>query len=93
MPWLIGFGLVLLLACDRVRTWAIASPELSANGTAAIAYIFFAPVDWSAALATGAGAVLGGLVGPAIVRVAPEKPLRWRVAAAGLRLALWLATG
>ena len=152
VPWLIGFGSILLLARDRVRTWAVARSGSrssgdgihrrlmwglvvlalgvyggyfgagvgiialaamalerteplavtnavknvatgAANGTAAIAYILFAPVDWSAALALGAGAVLGGLVGPAIVRVAPEKPLRWTVSAAGILLALWLATG
>ena len=151
VPWLIGFGSILLLARDRVRTWVVNRSESrpsvqgvprklawglvvlalglyggyfgagvgiialaamalerteplavtnavknvatgAANGTAAIAYIFFAPVEWKAALALGAGAILGGLAGPAIVRVAPEKPLRWAVATAGILLALWLAT-
>ncbi|MDX6234432.1 MAG: uncharacterized protein QOH68_3540 [Nocardioidaceae bacterium] len=151
VPWLLGFGSILLLVRDRVRAWvaarsrngrlvdgihrkliwglvvlalgvyggyfgagvgviALAAMALerieplavtnavknvatgAANGTAAIAYIVFAPVDWTAALALGAGAVLGGLMGPAIVRVAPETPLRWLVATAGLVLALWLAT-
>jgi uncharacterized membrane protein YfcA len=151
VPWLLGFGSLLLLARDRVRTWvaarsrsgrlvngihrkliwglvvlalgvyggyfgagvgviALAAMALerteplavtnavknvatgAANGTAAIAYVVFAPVDWTAAVALGAGAILGGLIGPAIVRVAPETPLRWLVATAGLVLALWLAT-
>jgi uncharacterized membrane protein YfcA len=150
VPWLLGFGSILLLARERVRAWAVARSESwgsirgmqrklmwgmvvlalgiyggyfgagvgiialaamalerneplavtnavknvatgAANGTAAIAYIAFAPVDWRAALALGAGAILGGLMGPAIVRVAPETPLRWVVAAAGMLLALWLA--
>lgn len=152
VPWLLGFGSVLLLARDWLREWVVARSGSragingthrklmwalvvltlavyggyfgagagiialaamamerteplavtnavknvatgAANGTAAIAYIVFAPVDWTAALALGAGAVLGGLAGPAIVRVAPEKPLRWLVGSAGLLLALWLAAG
>lgn len=148
VPWLIAFGSVLLLARDRVRTWAAARAGRgrgsgvrrtlvwatvvfvvsiyggyfgagvgiialavlalerteplpvtnavknvatgAANGTAAIAYILFAAVDWSAAVALGLGAVLGGLMGPSIVRVAPETPLRWAVGLAGLALALGL---
>jgi uncharacterized membrane protein YfcA len=152
VPWLLGFGSVLLLARDQIRarvlarsggrpgisgiqrklTWgvvvflfgvyagyfgagagiiALAALTLerteplavsnavkhvatgAANGTAAIAYIAFAPVDWSAALALGVGAIFGGLAGPAIVRIAPEKPLRWLVGIAGLLLAVRLATG
>lgn len=152
VPWLLGFGAVLLLLRDRIRAWAasraarprtpghairrrliwaavilllglyggyfgagvgiIALAALSlertepltvtnavknvstgvANATAAIGYMLFAPVDWSAALALGAGALVGGYLGPAIVRVAPEKPLRIAVAVAGLLLAARLAT-
>lgn len=64
----------------------------AANATAAVAYIVFAPVDWHAAVALGVGALLGGFLGPGIVRIAPEKPLRWLVAGAGLLLAVHLAT-
>ena len=64
----------------------------TANAVAAICYAFFAPVDWSAAACLGVGAVLGGLLGPRVVRVAPERPLRWIVAVAGLALAVHLAT-
>jgi uncharacterized membrane protein YfcA len=94
-----GVGIIALAALALERTEPLAVTNAvknvatgAANGTAAIAYIFFAPVDWRAALALGAGAILGGLAGPAIVRVAPETPLRWLVATAGLLLALWLAT-
>lgn len=94
-----GVGIIALAALALERTEAIAVTNAVknvatgvANGTAAIAYVFFAPVDWPAALALGAGAVLGGFLGPAIVRVAPERPLRWLVGLAGLGLAVHLAT-
>jgi uncharacterized membrane protein YfcA len=93
-----GVGIIALAAMALERTEPLAVTNAvknvatgAANGTAAIAYLIFAPVDLTAALALGCGAVLGGLAGPAIVRVTPEKPLRWLVAAAGLLLALWLA--
>lgn len=153
VPWLVGFGAVLLLLRDRIRDWvadraarvaapvdvrrralgwgavvlvtgtyggyfgagagiiALAALALeraeplaitnavknittgAANGAAALAYVFLAPVEWSAVLALGGGAVIGGSLGPAIVRVAPEKPLRRLVGLAGLALAVRLATG
>ena len=92
-----GVGIIALavMALERTEPLAVTNAVKNAvtgaaNGTAAIAYIVFAPVDWAAAVALGTGAVAGGLVGPAIVRVAPEKPLRWLVATAGLLLAAWL---
>ncbi|TQL67605.1 hypothetical protein FB381_1486 [Nocardioides albertanoniae] len=94
-----GVGIIALaaLALERAEAIAITNAVKNiatgvANGTAAIAYLFFAPVDWPAALALGSGAVLGGFLGPAIVRVAPERPLRWLVGLAGLGLAVHLAT-
>jgi uncharacterized membrane protein YfcA len=94
-----GVGIIALaiLVLERTEALAITNAVKNvatgvANGTAAIAYLFFAPVSWSAALALGVGAVLGGFLGPAIVRVAPERPLRWLVGLAGLGLALHLAT-
>lgn len=59
----------------------------TANATATLTYVFVAPVDWSAVLLVGAGAVLGAWIGPRIVRVLPETPLRWAIALAGLGLA------
>jgi uncharacterized protein len=94
-----GVGIMALAALALERTEPLAVTNAvknvctgAANGTAAIAYIVLAPVEWGAAVALGCGAVLGGFVGPAVVRVAPEKPLRWLVGAAGLLLALRLAT-
>lgn len=94
-----GVGIIALavLVLERTEALAITNAVKNvatgvANGTAAIAYVFFAPVNWPAAVALGIGAVLGGFLGPAIVRVAPERPLRWLVGLAGLGLAVHLAT-
>ncbi|MFJ6084945.1 sulfite exporter TauE/SafE family protein [Streptomyces sp. NPDC092369] len=64
----------------------------AANVTAAVAYAFLAPVDWTAAVALGVGCLVGSRVGPVVVRRLPEKPLRLAIALAGLGLALslWL---
>jgi uncharacterized protein len=94
-----GVGIIALavLALERVEPLPITNAVKNAatgaaNGVAAIAYTFFGPVDWSAALLLGVGAIVGGLIGPAVVRVAPERPLRWLVGLAGLALAVHLAT-
>jgi uncharacterized protein len=94
-----GVGVLALaaLALERTEPLAVTNAVKNvvtgvANGTAAVAYILFAPVDWSAAIALGIGAVVGGFLGPTIVRVAPETPLRWLVGFAGLVLAVALAT-
>ncbi|MGY0059811.1 sulfite exporter TauE/SafE family protein [Streptomyces sp. LZ34] len=62
----------------------------AANVTAAVAYAFVAPVHWGAAVALGAGALVGSWVGPVIVRRLPETPLRIAIALAGLGLAVSL---
>jgi len=61
-----------------------------ANAVATLVYLFVAPVDVAAAAALGAGALIGAWIGPRIVRVLPERPLRYAIALAGLGLALWL---
>ncbi|MFJ8357076.1 sulfite exporter TauE/SafE family protein [Streptomyces sp. NPDC093984] len=63
----------------------------AANVTAAVAYAFLAPVDWTAATALGLGCLVGSRMGPVIVRRLPETPLRIAIALAGLGLAfsLW----
>ncbi len=94
-----GVGIIALavLALERIEPLPITNAVKNiatgtANGVAAIAYAVFAPVDWSAAAAIGIGAALGGFIGPVVVRVAPERPLRWVVGLAGLALAFHLAT-
>jgi uncharacterized protein len=61
-----------------------------ANGVAALAFVAFGPVRWSAVIPLAAGFLLGGRLGPNIVRKAPPGPLRALIAGAGLALAVHL---
>jgi uncharacterized protein len=61
-----------------------------ANVVATAAYLFLAPVNLSAAAALGAGALLGSWLGPQLVRVISERPLRIAIGLAGLGLAGFL---
>ncbi len=61
-----------------------------ANTAAAIGFAIFGPVRWTAAAPLAAGFVLGGWLGPKIVRRLPARPLRVGVGAAGLLLAVRL---
>jgi uncharacterized protein len=61
-----------------------------ANSVAAVAYAFLAPVAWLSALPLAAGFFLGGRLGPAVVRRAPQTLLRRVIAVAGLGLAVKL---
>ncbi len=62
-----------------------------ANTTAAVAFVVLAPVAWSAALPLAMGLVLGGRLGPPVVRRAPQTLLRRIIAVLGLGLAIHLA--
>jgi uncharacterized protein len=62
----------------------------AANGVAALGFIAFAPVNWTAVVPMGAGCLLGARLGPVVVRHAPATPLRIAIALAGLALALKL---
>ena len=145
VPWLVGFGAVVLLLRDRLAAWTrrrrIGRPGSAegiwgaavvlvgvyggyfgagagiimlsllslraseplrvtnavknvttglANLVATAAYLFLAPVHLGAAAALAAGAVVGSWVGPQLVRVLPETPLRVGIGVAGLGLAGWL---
>jgi uncharacterized membrane protein YfcA len=61
-----------------------------ANSVAAIGFIVFASIAWSAALPLAIGLFAGGLLGPGVVRRAPQKHLRRVIAVAGLGLAITL---
>jgi uncharacterized membrane protein YfcA len=63
----------------------------SSNGIAALVFAFSGPVHWLAALALAAGSLVGGRLGPLIVRRLPAGPLRVAIALAGLGLAIKLA--
>jgi uncharacterized membrane protein YfcA len=61
-----------------------------ANTVAAVAFVLFASIAWSAALPLAIGLFLGSLLGPRIVRRAPQTALRRIIAVAGLGLAVHL---
>jgi uncharacterized membrane protein YfcA len=61
-----------------------------ANGVAAVAFVAFGPVRWSAVVPLAAGFLVGGRLGPIIVRKAPPTPLRVVIACAGVALAVHL---
>jgi uncharacterized membrane protein YfcA len=61
-----------------------------ANAVAAVGYVFFASVAWSAALPLAIGCLVGGRIGPRVVRRSPQAALRRVIAIAGLGLAVYL---
>ncbi len=61
-----------------------------ADVVAAIAFAFFGPVHWGAAVPLLIGLAVGSVIGPAITRRVPPALLRMLVAGAGLGLAAWL---
>jgi uncharacterized membrane protein YfcA len=58
-----------------------------ANAVAAIGFAFFGPVQWAAAAPLAAGFLVGGWLGPALVRRLPGAALRILIALCGLALA------
>jgi uncharacterized protein len=62
-----------------------------ANAVAAVGFVVFASVAWSAALPLAIGCLIGGRLGPRVVRRAPQTALRRVIALAGLGLAVVLA--
>ena len=70
------------------RTVAVKNVVLGlANGVAAITFAVLGPVRWSAVLPLAAGFLIGGRLGPIVVRHAPPLAFRWVVGLAGLALA------
>jgi uncharacterized membrane protein YfcA len=61
-----------------------------ANGVAAVSFALFGPVRWEAALPLAVGFLVGGRIGPVIVRKVPSGPLRLLIACAGVGLAVHL---
>jgi uncharacterized membrane protein YfcA len=61
-----------------------------ANSVAAVGFIVFASITWSAALPLAIGLFTGGRLGPRVVRRAPQTALRRVIAIAGLALAVHL---
>jgi uncharacterized membrane protein YfcA len=61
-----------------------------ANAVAALGYVFLSSVAWAAALPLAIGVLGGGLLGPRVVRRAPQTALRRVIALLGLGLAVRL---
>ncbi len=89
---------VLLLAL-LLRTGHMTLPDANAaknvilgvaNTVAALVFTFLAPVHWLAVVPLGIGCLIGGALGPVVVRHTPAGPLRILIAAAGLALAVKL---
>lgn len=92
-----GAGIILLavLSLRDVEAFPVTNAIKNlgtgmANVIATAAYLFLAPVDLTAAAALGAGALLGSWLGPQLVRVVSERPLRIAIGLAGLGLAGYL---
>jgi hypothetical protein len=62
-----------------------------ANGIAALGFIAFGPVDWSAAIPLAAGFLVGGWLGPRVARRIPAPALRGLICGCGLVVAAVLA--
>jgi len=86
--------LALLLALTGetlARSSAVRSVLLfGANGIAALYFIVVGDVQWTAVLPLALGLMMGGRVGPVLLRHAPAGPLRVVIAVIGLGLALHL---
>jgi uncharacterized membrane protein YfcA len=61
-----------------------------ANGVAAVGFAAFGPVRWAAVLPLGAGFLIGGWCGPALVRRIPARLLQILIALGGIGLAIRL---
>jgi uncharacterized membrane protein YfcA len=61
-----------------------------ANSVAAVGFVVFASIAWSAALPLAIGLFIGGRLGPRVVRRSPPAALRRIIALAGLALAVRL---
>jgi uncharacterized membrane protein YfcA len=93
-------GVVLLAVLLTAVTSSIAKANALknallglANAVAALAFVAFGPVRWSAVVPLSIGFLVGGLLGPPIVRRVPAGPLRFVIALSGLGLAIWLGIG
>ncbi len=62
----------------------------SANASASVVFALTAPVHWAAVPPLAIGCLVGGRLGPSIIRRVPEAVVRWVVGLAGLALAVRL---
>ncbi len=91
-----GVLLLALLLATTAETLAQSNAVKNAvlfcaNGVAALYFAFFGDVRWLAAAPLGLGFLIGGLLGPPVVRRLPAGPLRLVIATAGVAIAIRLA--
>ena len=87
---------LILLATGELlpRSNAIKNALLgSANLVAAAGFVVFGHVAWLSALPLAIGFLIGGRIGPRIVRRVPATGLRMAIGACGLGLAIYLGIG
>jgi uncharacterized membrane protein YfcA len=87
------FALMLVVTGQSAaRSNALKNAVLGlANGVAAVAFIFAGHVRWAAAVPLAIGFLVGGRLGPSIVRRLPATVLRVLIALGGIGLAGYLA--
>jgi hypothetical protein len=85
-------ALILATTDDTLPRANAAKNVLSgfSNAVAAVAFILLGPVRWLAVLPLAIGFLVGGRLGPIIVRKVPPTPLRVTIAMAGIGLAIAL---
>jgi uncharacterized membrane protein YfcA len=84
-------GLGVLVPDDLVRTNALKNVLAgTVNGVAAVVFIAFADVAWSAAALIAVGAVIGGALGARVGRRVPANVLRAMVVVLGVAVAVRL---
>lgn len=82
---------LILIDHDLARANALKNVILFvADLLPALLFALIGPVAWAAVLPLGLGALVGGLIGPRIMRRAPRTPVRIAIAVLALGLAAWL---
>jgi uncharacterized membrane protein YfcA len=83
--------LTALLDQPLARTIAIKNViSAVANAVAALVFALFGPVDWAAVAPLAVGFLIGGSIGPSLVRRLPGGPLRVLIGLCGLGVAVKL---
>jgi len=87
-------GILLLVVLTTMLTEPLARTNAIknvvsglANAVAAVAFALFGPVRWAAVLPLAAGFLIGGRIGPVLVRYLPARVLRVVIGLAGIALA------
>ncbi len=91
-------GIIMLAALTRMYMQSLAKTNALknvisglANAVAGIGFAIFGPVRWAAAVPLAAGFLIGGWIGPSLVRRLPAGGLRIFIGLCGLAVAIRLA--